>query len=427
MNHEDLKMLTAVEDLLTRLLSGEQCDILKEDTFVPEWHKLIARINQLIPNINEMNRLAVDLSKGKLDGPLPSRHNYLSGSLKQLHSQLSVLSLSVKQLKEGYVVSKMEYSGELFEMFNDLIDRVASASLNDNGDKVWDIPAPVSSWRYHQIIQALDLLHILVLEVDYNGNVVYANRPAKRILGDVEHLFSEQEHGNILLEVMAELGRQDMFPVYREVFESSNNIWYRVMSSRCLLPNGQVLFHYVIEDVSDWKTKEHRLWLTAATDLMTGAYSREAGLKELEKTLLYNDTQTCLTFIDIDDLKVINDTYGHDEGDFAIKSIAAVILRSIRSSDVVCRYGGDEFFIIFKNCKADIVEKIIVRMSSELKKLEGSSGKPYPLSFSHGTVSFHSGSSHRVTDILQEADRRMYACKKYKKKERNSKSIVREF
>lgn len=423
MNHEDHTMLEAVEDLFERLLSGEQCDRMKEDAFAPEWQKFIGRINQLIPNINEMNRLAVDLSKGKLNGPLPSRYNYLSAPLKQLHSQLSVLTQSVKQLKEGYVVSKLEYSGELFDTFNDLIDRVASASVKDRGDNTWDIPAPVSSWRYHQILQALDLLHILVLEVDFNGKVVYANRPARQTLGDVEYISSRQEQSSLLLEMMAELGKQDIFPAFREVFDSSNNIWYRIMSSRCLLPNGQVLFLYVIEDVSDWKTREHRLWLTAATDLMTGAYNREAGLKELEKTLLYNDTPTCLTFIDIDDLKAINDTYGHDEGDFTIKSIAGVILSSIRSSDVVCRYGGDEFFIIFRNCREDIAEKIIVRMCSELKKLECSSSKPYPLSFSHGTFSFSSGTAYRLADILQEADRRMYACKKYKKKERKPGGI----
>lgn len=69
MNHEDHTMLEAVEDLFERLLSGEQCDRMKEDAFAPEWQKFIGRINQLIPNINEMNRLAVDLSKGKLDGP----------------------------------------------------------------------------------------------------------------------------------------------------------------------------------------------------------------------------------------------------------------------------------------------------------------------------------------------------------------------
>lgn len=420
MNQEDQKMLTAVEALLEDLLSGKQCHALEADASVPEWQKFIGQLNQLILNINEMNRLAVDLSEGRLEGPLPTRYNYLSGPLKQLHSQLSILTHSGKQLKEGYVVSKLEYSGELFDMFNGLIDRVADASIKESGDDAWEIPSPVSSWRYHQILQALDLLHILVLEVDFNGQVVYANRPAKQTLGDIEYISAPREEHNALVDLMEELGRQDIFPIFRETYDDSNNTWYRIMSNRCLLPNGQVLFLYVIEDVSDWKTREHRLWLTAATDIMTGAYSRETGMKELEKTLLYSDTPSCLTFMDIDSLKVINDTYGHDEGDFAIKSVAKVILNSIRSSDVVCRYGGDEFFVIFKNCREDTAEKIIVRMYSELRKLECEASKPYLLSFSHGTVLFNSGSSYRMKDLLQEADRRMYACKKRKKKERKS-------
>jgi len=417
MNQEDHGMLIKIQNLFENLLSGKQCDIVESDDSAPEWQKLIGQINQLIQDINEMNHLAIDLSEGRLNGPLPARCNYLSGPLKQLHSRLSVLTQSGKLLKEGYVVSKLEYSGELFDMFNGLIDRVADASIRDNGEAAGKIPAPVSSWRYHQILQALDLLHISVLEVDFGGHVVYANRPAKRILGDIEYLTIQQVQGNALLALIAELGEQDNFPVFREIFDDSNNTWYRIMSNRCMLPNGQVLYLYVIEDVSDWKTREHRLQMSASTDTMTGTYNREAGLKELEKTLLYSDVPSCLVFIDIDNLKVINDTYGHDEGDYTIKSIAKVILHSVRSSDVVCRYGGDEFFIIFKNCMENTAENIIARMHCVLKRLECTASKPYGLSFSHGILSFNSESGYTTSNLLQEADRRMYACKKSKKKE----------
>lgn len=418
MNQEDHKMLMIIQNLFDDLLSGKPCGTVEADDSAPEWRKLIGQINQLTQNIIEVNHLAIDLSEGRLNGPLPAHYNYLSGPLKQLHSRLSILTQSGKLLQEGYVVSKLEYPGELYEMFNGLIDRVADASIRDDGEADWKIPAPVSSWRYHQILQTLDLLHIFVLEVDFSGRVVYANRLAKKMLGDIEYLTFQQVQGNALLTLIAELGNQDYFPVFREFYDDSHNTWYRIMSNRCLLPNGQVLNLYVIEDVSDWKTREHRLQLTAATDTMTGAYSREAGLKELEKTLLYSDVTSCLAFLDIDGLKVINDTYGHDEGDYTIKSIAKVILHSIRSSDVVCRYGGDEFFIIFKNCMENIAEKIIERMYGELKKLECTASKPYELSFSHGILSFSSLSGYTTANLLQEADRRMYACKKSKRKEK---------
>lgn len=415
MNQEDHKMLMTIQNLFDNLLSGRQCDTVEADDSAQEWRKLIGQINQLIQNIYEMNHLALDLSEGRLNGPLPTQYNYLSGPLKQLHSRLSVLTQSGKLLQEGYVVSKLEYPGELYDMFNGLIDWVSDASIRDNGEADWKAPAPVSSWRYHQILQALDLLHVFVLEVDFSGHLVYANRLAKQMLGDIEYLTFQHVHGNALLTLIVELGDQDCFPVFREVYDDSNNTWYRVMSNRCLLPNGQVLYLYVIEDVSDWKTREHRLQLTAATDTMTGAYNREAGLKELEKTLLFSDVTSCLAFIDIDRLKVINDTYGHDEGDYTIKNIAQVILHSIRSSDVVCRYGGDEFFIIFKNCMENTAEKIITRMYGELKKLESTASKPYEISFSHGILSFNSESGYTTSILLQEADRRMYACKKRKR------------
>ncbi len=92
-----------------------------------------------------------------------------------------------------------------------------------------------------------------------------------------------------------------------------------------------------------------------------------------------------------------------------------MILHSIRRSDVVCRYGGDEFFIIFKNCMENTAEKIITRMYGELKKLESTASKPYEMSFSHGILSFNSESGYNTSNLLQEADRRMYACKKSKR------------
>ena len=66
---------------------------------------------------------------------------------------------------------------------------------------------------------------------------------------------------------------------------------------------------------------------------------------------------TGVLMIDIDNFKSINDTYGHDAGDYAIKEVAQVIKNTTRSSDYVCRYGGDEFMIAFVDCPAQVVKE----------------------------------------------------------------------
>lgn len=197
--------------------------MIKTTTTVPEWQNLIEQMNQLIQNLNEVNRLVLDLSEGNLDCSLPPRHNYLAGPLKQLHSQLSIMTQSGRQLQSGYIVSKLEGSGELFNMFNEFIDKVAAVSTQKSENTAGETSFPVTSWRYHQILKALDLLHISVLEVDCSGHVVYTNLPAKKLLGNIEYLLSEQVQGSPLLELIVQLGNQQDFPIFQDFYDWSSN------------------------------------------------------------------------------------------------------------------------------------------------------------------------------------------------------------
>ncbi len=421
MGDESQETLMVIQDVLGKLLSGEQCNTMEIHPPVPELQNLVVQINQLIQNLNEMNRLAIDLSEGKLDEHIPSRHNFMAGPLKQLHSQLFILKWSLRQLQSGYVVSKLEYTGELYEAFNGLVDQVAAASTQQSKNVVSNTHTSFNSWRYHQILQALNMLHILVLEVDSNGRVVYANRLAKEKLGEIEYITSEHIE-NKVLEAIAKLNKEgNNFPLHQEIYENSSGTWYRITSDRFLLPNGLALYIYIIEDVSEWKANEYQLTLSATMDAMTAAYNRKAGVEELEKILACTDPSEmyCIAFIDIDNLKTINDTYGHCEGDYTIKSIANVLLSSVRESDIVCRYGGDEFLIIFKNSSEELAEKIITRMYEELKRIGRKNPKPYILSFSYGIASCSNcnNSDFKGADLLRLADQKMYRYKTQKKKE----------
>lgn len=413
MDDESQKALEIILTKLDELLAGKQCGEIEVYSPIPELQKLSHNFNQLIRNLNEMNQLAVDVSEGRLDGPTPPRHNYMAAPLKQLHSQLSILSLSLQKLQSGYVVSKIECTGELFTAFNGMIDKVAESSIQDLDTLSSKTPLSVNSWRYHQILQALNLLHILVLEVDSAGRVVYANRPAKEVLGDIEFIPSAQTENN-LLGIISGLSKEESnYPVFREVYEKGSGTWYQITSDKFLLPNGQMLYQHMIEDISAWKLNEHKLRESASMDRMTGALNRTEGIEELDRILTRGKPSEiyCIAFIDIDGLKIINDTYGHGEGDYAIKCIAKVLISTVRSSDIVCRYGGDEFFIIFKNCTERVAEKVISRMYVKIKKHYEEEPKPYILSFSHGITSFYPDSAIKAADLLEVADQKMYRCK----------------
>lgn len=406
-----------MEEALAILLSGKQCEGFKLQTSVPQLQKLAGQINQLAHNFNAMSRLAADLAEGKLDGPLPCRHNYLAGPLKELHSQLRYLAWSLRQLHSGFIVNKLENTGEIFDAFNGIVDQVAAASTQAAAETT----ASVNSWRHHQILQALNLLHIMVLEVDDAGCLVYANRSAKEKLGQLENFDLEHTQNNAL-KLIAKLNREEtIFPACREIYEDKSKLWYRITSDRFKLPNGQAFFFNTIEDITEWKLREFQLKLSATMDAMTETYNQKKGLARLESILLQPAPACphCISFIDIDYLKTINDAYGHSEGDYAIQSIAKILLSCVRSSDMVCRYGGDEFLVIFEKCEEEEAKKIILRMYEKLKELNEKNPKPYTLSFSCGIASFSncSGTVYTVPGLLKLADKKMYQCKLKKNKD----------
>ncbi len=274
----------------------------------------------------------------------------------------------------------------------------------------------LDSWYDSRIFKFLDLLHIGILVADNSKRVIYTNQTAKDKLGDREYHIIPKE--NDVLGFIALNQDDSTYPVSREIYDKGCKTWFRLTSDKVILPNGQLYYFNTIEDISEWKLNERLLKLAAKTDEMTGTLNRKTGLEKLEKLLSEpNSWKTCsIAFIDIDGLKLINDKYGHNEGDYTIKSLASILLSSVRDSDVVSRYGGDEFFIILNNCTENLAEKAFSRMNKKLRELEINNPKPYSISFSYGIISFTNStiSDYTAIDLLKQADLRMYMTKAQK-------------
>lgn len=151
----------------------------------------------------------------------------------------------------------------------------------------------------------------------------------------------------------------------------------------------------------------------ASHDPLTGLYNREALeniLKaQITKTELLRNTVSVI-FLDIDNFKKINDTFGHQFGDEILKKIGEIIKNSVRERDIVARYGGDEFVIIL-HTRTDLEPKIIANRIKERIEREF---HPYNLSVSYGiAVAGKDGSTHE--ELIKVADERMYKQKAEKK------------
>ncbi|MDR2578028.1 MAG: GGDEF domain-containing protein [Chitinispirillales bacterium] len=123
-----------------------------------------------------------------------------------------------------------------------------------------------------------------------------------------------------------------------------------------------------------------------------------------------------LFFADLDGLKTINDTYGHEEGDNAIKVTASVLRKTFRESDVLARLGGDEFTVFTLNTNAQMLERFESRIAEFVDDYNQKSGKPYKVSISFGMVPFCHTDKVDVETLMHKADVLLYQQKKEKRR-----------
>lgn len=166
-------------------------------------------------------------------------------------------------------------------------------------------------------------------------------------------------------------------------------------------------------DVTE-KVEGHILKEMAQKDGLTGIYSRQYLMNrfkvEFERAKKTGGILV-LAMMDIDKFKMINDIYGHSEGDCALKLFASVIKDAIRKDDLFGRYGGDEFVVIFPNSSLETATRIIDRITNLLKTVALNVGnKEIVMSFSVGLCEL---SNHKnPEEMISEADDKMYENKK---------------
>jgi two-component system, cell cycle response regulator len=122
-----------------------------------------------------------------------------------------------------------------------------------------------------------------------------------------------------------------------------------------------------------------------------------------------------IVFVDLDGLKKINDTYGHLEGDRALVTVADILKKTFRETDIVARIGGDEFIVLAIDAAEDTEEIIRNRTEENLKEYNIASGSAYQLSVSMGIVSFNSQSAVTLNQLMEQADQALYKHKRSKR------------
>jgi diguanylate cyclase (GGDEF)-like protein len=171
-----------------------------------------------------------------------------------------------------------------------------------------------------------------------------------------------------------------------------------------------------MSEVNEKNDLLNRLYIT---DELTQLFNRRGFFEVAQRlvNLKSNIGKTAIiTFADMDNLKQVNDKFGHKEGDFALKQIANTLRRSFTDNAIIARIGGDEFVVFSLIDSSSVKTKITGALAEYTNEVNATCGKPYYIDISYGITEFVCSEDLNIEDILIQADEILYDNKKHKRK-----------
>lgn len=157
---------------------------------------------------------------------------------------------------------------------------------------------------------------------------------------------------------------------------------------------------------------------TAIFDILTGLYNRRGFMERANQSIAMAKRlkmNVVVLFMDIDHMKWVNDTLGHQEGDALLIETAALLRLVFRKNDVIGRIGGDEFAVLMIREHGGAAERAIYRITEWLRKYNDKRNGEYPLSLSIGKAEGSNACDLDLNKMLAQADEKMYAAKRTKR------------
>lgn len=254
-----------------------------------------------------------------------------------------------------------------------------------------------------------------------DGSIRHANRKAmlfydmqQERLAALNHkdLYENAAEIPVIYDLLKANGTLDNYVVEQKTL--SGKVRRPIVNYRLIDYFGEKSILIGVADIAEIKRMERELSINASVDSLTGVFNRRVGMD-----LIRNRYEAArregggfnLCFIDIDNLKMVNDQYGHLEGDSFIVDVCRIIKEELNPDDLILRYGGDEFMILFSDDDEQEIDRAYHRLAARFRAVNGSGYKPYPINASIGMFSYKPEMDLDLEQIIEIVDKKMYTNK----------------
>jgi diguanylate cyclase (GGDEF)-like protein/PAS domain S-box-containing protein len=275
--------------------------------------------------------------------------------------------------------------------------------------------------REGRLRQLFERARDVVFSCDLDGRLTSINQTGERLLG----ITPGQPIADAVIEGHRPRALEMMRQAQREPAGSRHELSVRATDGQCLTFEVAVQLHApedraaeilgIARDITSRKLEEEALRSLTLVDELTGLYNRRGFQTLAERHLqlaLRKQRGVFLLFCDVDGLKNINDTYGHLEGDRALVDAAAILRHSFRSADIIARFGGDEFTVFPLEAADESGTLLVRRLEDNISTHNAAAGRVYRLKMSVGIARFEPESAWSVQQLLEAADRHLYAIRR---------------
>jgi diguanylate cyclase (GGDEF)-like protein/PAS domain S-box-containing protein len=296
--------------------------------------------------------------------------------------------------------------------------------------------------RYRALVEQLP---VGVYRTTRDGTFVEANTELARMLGykkasdlfrcNVKDFYVTAEDRDRHLKKLS--SNPTAFQEFELRRADGRKFWVRDYCRRVKDPrDGPLHYDGILVEITELKTAERKIWLTleklrltneklasqSLSDHLTGLHNRRGfftfGLQQM-KIAKRLKADNYLVFLDIDNLKEVNDAYGHAVGDLLLQGVSTILKTTLRESDVIGRIGGDEFAVLAMRSKGLGEKGLMARIEEGVAAFRVKGNTRLRLSVSMGLVAVDPQKYQQLDDFLAHADFLMYQQKRQKERQEN--------